>query len=98
HGKVLLVEMTLAEDSPVVGKVVGEVNLPRDTSLVAIVRAGHVIAPRDETPLMVGDEVLALATAETMGELELVLSGTLTRGSESSEEFAEDYSATERSS
>lgn len=98
HGKVLLVEMTLAEESPVVGKVVGEVNLPRDTSLVAIVRAGHVIAPRDETPLMVGDEVLALATAETMEELELVLSGTLTRGGESSEEFAEDYSETERSS
>ena len=98
HGKVLLVEMTLAEESPVVGKVVGEVNLPRDTSLVAIVRAGHVIAPRDETPLMVGDEVLALATAETMDELELVLSGTLTRGGESSEEFAEDYSETERSS
>lgn len=77
HGKVLLVEVTLAEESPVIGKVIGEVNMPRDCALVGIVRAGHVIAPRDETPLMVGDEVLALATAETTDDLQLVLSGTL---------------------
>src|SRR5918999_184077 len=38
HGKVLIVEMTLDETATVVGKVVGEVNLPRDCSLVAIVR------------------------------------------------------------
>lgn len=79
HGKVLLVEVTLAESAPVAGKVVGEVSIPRDCALVAIVRAGHVIAPRDETPLMVGDEVLALATAGTTEELELLLSGNLER-------------------
>lgn len=75
RGKVLLVEMILAENSPVVGKVVGEVNLPRECTFVGIVRAGHVIAPKDETPLMVGDEVLALTTADTMEQLEVILSG-----------------------
>lgn len=80
HGKVLLVEVTLAENAPVVGKVLAEVNWPRDCALVAIVRAGHVIVPRDETPLMVGDELLALATDETTGELEMLLSGALRTG------------------
>jgi trk system potassium uptake protein TrkA len=89
HGKVLLAEMTLDESAPVVGKVVGEVNLPRDCSLVAIVRAGHVIAPRDETPLMVGDEVLALATAGTMEELEIVLSGSAPAPAQPEEELEE---------
>jgi trk/ktr system potassium uptake protein len=98
HGKVLLVEMTLADESPVVGKVVGEVNLPRDCSLVAIVRAGHVIAPRDETPLMVGDEVLALATAETTEELEVLLSGTVDRKADFDEEPEVAQPATDRSS
>lgn len=75
EGEVSLVEFTLAEGSPAAGKVVAELALPRDVSLVAIVRGGHVIPPRDETPLMVGDEVLALTTPEFEGDLEEVLAG-----------------------
>ena len=75
QGKVLLVEFTLAEESPAVGKVLGELTLPRDCALVAIVRNGHVIAPREETPLMAGDEILALSNEEAQGRLEELLSG-----------------------
>lgn len=75
QGQILLVEFKLAETSPAVGKVIGELTLPRDCALVAIVRAGHVIAPRDETPLMVGDEILALSTPEVQGQIEQMLSG-----------------------
>lgn len=74
QGKVLLVEVTLAENSPAVGKVVGELNLPRDAVITAIIRGGHVVMPRYETPLMVGDEILALTTPDTRAELELMLS------------------------
>ncbi len=75
HGKVLLVEFRLGEQSPAVGKVIAELKMPRDCALVAIVRQGHVIAPRDETPLMVDDEILALAAPDSQGDLELLLSG-----------------------
>ncbi|MGQ0680451.1 MAG: potassium channel family protein [Actinomycetota bacterium] len=78
RGKVVLVEVKLAENSPVAGKVVAEVNMPRDCALVAVVRAGHVIAPREETPLMVGDEVVALAAKSTTAELEWILTGSST--------------------
>lgn len=75
QGKVLLVEFKLAENSPAVGRVIAELTLPRDCALVAIVRGGHVIAPREETPLMIGDEILALSTPEAQGPLEQLLSG-----------------------
>jgi trk system potassium uptake protein len=74
QGKVLLVEVTLAEDSPAAGKVLGELMLPRDAVVTAIIRSGHVVIPRHETPLMVGDEILALTTLEVQGELERLLS------------------------
>lgn len=75
QGKALLVEFTLDEESPAAGKVIAELEIPRDCAIVAIVRNDHVIVPRDETPLMVGDEVLALASPESQGPLEEVLSG-----------------------
>lgn len=74
HGKVLLVEVTLAEGSPAVGRVVGELELPRDAVITAIIRGGHVVVPRHETPLMVGDEILALTTLATKAGLESLLS------------------------
>ena len=73
QGKVSLVELTLAEGSPAVGKVLGELALPKDVVITAIIRAGHVVVPRGETPLMVGDEILALTTLATQNEFEELL-------------------------
>jgi trk system potassium uptake protein len=75
QGKVALLEVTLAEGSPADGKTLRELILPRDCTLVAVVRERHVIAPREETPLHAGDEVLALAAPEAEGELKRVLTG-----------------------
>jgi trk/ktr system potassium uptake protein len=75
QGKVTLVEFTLEEGSPAAGKVVGELAIPSDAALVAIVRNDHVIVPRDETPLMAGDELLALSTPDGEAALEEFLSG-----------------------
>ena len=75
QGKVSIVEFRLDEKSSAAGKVVSELDLPRDCTLVAVVRNGHVIAPRGETPLMVGDEVMALSTPEAEAGLEELLSG-----------------------
>ena len=75
HGKVSLLELTLDESSPAAGKTVGDLKLPPDCSLVAVVRDRHVISPSDETPLKGGDEVLALAAPEAEGDLLRLLSG-----------------------
>lgn len=76
QGKVAVIEFTLGEGSPAVGKVVSELQLPRDCALVAIVRSDHVLIPRDEVPLMAGDHVLGIATPEGQAAFEELLSGT----------------------
>jgi trk system potassium uptake protein TrkA len=74
-GKVSLVEVTLSERSFSAGKLIGELRLPQDCAIVAVVRNHHVIIPREETPLIAGDEVLALAVTEAESAIEDLLSG-----------------------
>ena len=75
QGKVALVEITLAAGSPGDGKTVGDLRMPPDCTLVAVVRDQHVIVPRQETPLQAGDEILALAAVEAETDLKLALTG-----------------------
>ena len=75
QGQVGLMEVTLAEGSPASGKTVGELQLPPDCTIVAVIRQRHVIAPTAETPLEVGDEVLALATPDAEPDLRTALAG-----------------------
>jgi trk system potassium uptake protein TrkA len=77
QGQASLVELTLPEDSPVVGRLVSEVPLPQDSALVAILREGRVVLPLPDTPLVAGDELLAVATtSEVESALSQALSGT----------------------
>ncbi|HEX9968528.1 MAG TPA: TrkA family potassium uptake protein, partial [Acidimicrobiales bacterium] len=52
-----LVEVTLADESPAAGKPILELGVPRDATIVAVVRGGHVVVPRGDTVLQAGDEV-----------------------------------------
>jgi trk system potassium uptake protein TrkA len=60
RGTTNLVEFTLPEDSPAVGKLVGELKLPGDGVLVAIVRDGQVRAPSPDAAVEAADELLFL--------------------------------------
>lgn len=75
QGKVTLLEVTLAEDSPAHGKTITELDIPADSTIVAVVRDRHVIAPKPETPLHAGDEVLAIATLQGEEDLQRALIG-----------------------
>lgn len=75
QGKVSLVEVTLADNSPADGKTCRDLEMPADCTLVAIVRDRHVIAPKGDTPLRAGDEVLALTTPEAEEDLRRALTG-----------------------
>ena len=74
-GQARLVEVTLAEDSPAANKAILELDVPRDASVVAVVRANHVVVPRGDTVLQVGDEVLALVTPESEDPVKRILIG-----------------------
>jgi trk system potassium uptake protein len=75
HGAVALLEVRLADGSPAAGKTAKELNMPSDCALVAVVRDGHVLTPREETSLEAGDEVLALAQTEAENDLRALLTG-----------------------
>lgn len=72
-GHANLVEVTLPDDTPWGGKAVKRLNLPRDASLVTILRGPRVIVPEGDEPLEGGDELVFVATAEAEDELRELL-------------------------
>jgi trk system potassium uptake protein TrkA len=58
EGQANLVELTLPPDAPCAGQPVRDLRLPKDTTLVGIVRGRRVISPSPEEPLESGDELL----------------------------------------
>jgi trk system potassium uptake protein TrkA len=75
-GKARLVEVTLAESSPVVGREIMDVGFPRDSTVVAIIRQRRVVVPRGDTELDAGDEVLVLVTEDSEDAVRQLLIGT----------------------
>jgi trk system potassium uptake protein TrkA len=75
HGKVRLVEMVLPADSPLADRHLYDLRMPHDCALVAVIRDGHVIIPEPETPLVQGDELLAITTSEAEESLRKAITG-----------------------
>ncbi len=74
-GGARLVEVTLAEDSPASSIAISNLDLPRDATIVAVVRDNHLVVPRGDTVLGPGDEVLCLVTNDAEIELQTKLIG-----------------------
>jgi len=64
RGQASLVELTLPENSPNVGRPLYEMRLPPDATIVAILREGHVVIPQPEAVLAEGDEVIVLTAPQ----------------------------------
>ena len=74
-GEANLVEITLPDNAKCCGKTVGEIELPQDSSLAAIMRDGRVIAPQEHDLLSAGDELLFVASAKAENELKACFIG-----------------------
>jgi trk system potassium uptake protein TrkA len=74
-GKARLAEVTLADGSPAADREIVELKLPRDSTVVAIIRAEKVVVPRGDSVLRVGDEVLVLVTADSEERVRSILTG-----------------------
>jgi trk system potassium uptake protein len=64
EGQANLLEVTLPETAPCAGLAVRDLKLPKDATLVVIVRGARVITPSGEEPLEPGDELLFVALPE----------------------------------
>src|SRR5436305_4819663 len=64
-----IVELRIPENSPIVGKMLRDINLPRSSNLVLIIRDKQFISPTDKTVIYAHVDVFALVNRE--GEEEL---------------------------
>ena len=74
-GRATLIEVTLATDSPAADREIVELDLPRDSTVVAVVRNDRVVVPRGDTRLQAGDEVLVMVTGESLDDIRKILTG-----------------------
>jgi trk system potassium uptake protein len=74
-GTAHLVEVTLAEGSPAEGVSLADLGLPRDVTVVAVVRNDRLVVPRGDTVLGAGDEVLLLVTGDAEPAVQRILVG-----------------------
>jgi trk system potassium uptake protein TrkA len=75
RGTVRLVEVTLADNSPVIDEAIKDLDIPRDATIVAVLRGQHVVMPRGDTVFEAGDEVLAMVTSESEDDVRKILTG-----------------------
>jgi trk system potassium uptake protein TrkA len=74
-GQARLVEVTLADNSPVIDRALRDIDVPRNATIVAIVRDEHVVMPRGDSVFEAGDEVLAMVTPESEDDVRRILTG-----------------------
>ncbi|MBI5417612.1 TrkA family potassium uptake protein [Candidatus Poribacteria bacterium] len=77
RGKISIVRVDLPNNSPVVGKLVKDIVLPKDCVLVSVLRREELILPKGDTLLEIGDDVIALTTIEHERDLFHALVGEL---------------------
>jgi trk system potassium uptake protein TrkA len=73
QGEANMVELTLPNDSPYVGTAIGDVPWPGDTSLLALLREGHVHQVDPDATLEAHDELLFVANVAAEADLEHLL-------------------------
>ncbi len=75
QGRARLAEVTLAEHSPAIGREIAQLGLPRESTIVALLRKAQVDVPRGDTVLQLGDEVMVLITGDAEPDVRRALVG-----------------------
>jgi trk system potassium uptake protein len=75
EGKINITEITLPEDSSVVGKTLQELQLPEGTLIACILRQGNVIVPKGQSTLNSQDRLILISQPEQHSQLLRFLTG-----------------------
>ena len=73
--KARLCEVKLAASSPAEGRQIVDLGLPRNSTVVAVLRNESVVVPRGDTTLKEGDEVMVLVTEDSEERVRRLLVG-----------------------
>jgi trk system potassium uptake protein TrkA len=77
RGKLAIVRVDLAADSPIINKELREIKLPEDSVLVSVLRGEEVIVPKGNTVFHAGDDIIALTLVGNEPQLINMLLGKL---------------------
>jgi trk system potassium uptake protein TrkA len=77
RGRLAIVRVDLTEESPVVNKAVKDIELPKDSVLISIIRGDEFIVPKGDTVLQSRDDVVALTLIENEKQMLKTLLGTV---------------------
>jgi trk system potassium uptake protein TrkA len=76
NADVEIVQATIEEGSAVAGRRLRDLALPTPTNIAVIVREGSAIFPDGDTPILIGDDVVAFTTSKNEPALRQALFGT----------------------
>jgi Trk K+ transport system NAD-binding subunit len=74
-GEVQIVEAQLDAASPVIGRDLGDLELPSGSTIAVVVRNEHPTPPRPELRFRAGDKILAVTSSDEEAELRRLLIG-----------------------
>ena len=69
NGRLVLSEVCISNNSPVVNKSLKDINIPKDCILISVIRDEEVIIPNGFTVLQAGDYIIAVSSKEDQQEL-----------------------------
>jgi trk system potassium uptake protein TrkA len=69
EGKINVTEISLKSTSPVIGNSISDVDLPKDSNIVYILRYGQPIVPSGKTVFRAGDRLIVITLPENHGEV-----------------------------
>jgi trk system potassium uptake protein TrkA len=75
EGSANVASFTLPPDSPLVGRRVGELAMPRDSALVTVLRGNRLIVPEATDVLRDGDEILFVCGPDGEDRIEVMVTG-----------------------
>jgi trk system potassium uptake protein len=75
QGEANLVEITLPESAPFVGRPLRDIPLPRDSALVAILRGKRVLVPTQDDPVEARDELVFVCISDVEDQVRAVILG-----------------------
>jgi trk system potassium uptake protein TrkA len=75
EGQADLAKLTLPEDNPLVGQRIGDLDLPENTAMVTLVRAGSVHVPTPGEVLQAGDEMLFVSDKSVESSMRAAIHG-----------------------
>ncbi|MCE5196306.1 MAG: NAD-binding protein [Negativicutes bacterium] len=74
-GRINLVKVNVLPDSPITGKRLWEISLPKEVMISCILRAEENFIPRGDARILAGDILLLIASADQEAEIIKILTG-----------------------